>query len=326
MGGSVRISKSHTRLGREVTGLVFPTSVKPLLTFQEMVKNSKGAIDILVVVFLAGMASGVFASSWNPFYKILNKKPPTEQVAVVQQQLEAAQLAAKAQEAQLKTANAQERALLESEVQSAQQDNEGTVEALKRVSPEHATAEVNLAKAMAQRVSFKLAMAIGDLPADQKSSMILLIDQALSEKQSEVDEANRKLAQRDKDFLALSKQHEEVVTKVIPALEKKTEQANGRVDELSNELAAKTGTLAQWAKDKFNSDAEKSGLRASLDRMFYWIFWAVGGYLFLAYVLPGIVKHLKSGKFKNFLRDVSGFILNPLLHLDAKKKIEAKND
>lgn len=291
-----------------------------------MNRNSKGEVSVVVVIFLAGMAAGVFAGNWNPFYKMLGKEPPTQQVQAAQAKVEAARLEAEVKEAKLKEAAELERRQLEQQIQSAQQDNVGTLEALKRVPPEHTTAEVKLASAMATRVSLKLARAIGKLPADQQDAMILLIDQALSEKQSEVDEAHRKLAQRDKDFEELSKEHEVTLNKVIPALKKDTEAAKQKADQLSAELNTTTNTLSQWAKDKYESEARAHGLQASIDKLISTALWLGGIWAFVVYILPGLVKHMGPGRTKNFLRDVSGYITSPLLYHDAKRKLNAPSD
>lgn len=288
-----------------------------------MKRNSRGAVDILVVVFVAGMAAGVFAGNWNPFYKLMGKKPPTEQVAVAQAKLEEARQAALLKEAELRAAADTERKQLEQQVQSAQQDNLGTVEALKRVPPEHATAEVKLAASMAQRVSLKLARAIGQLPRDQQDAMILLIDQALSEKQAEVDAAMQKLAQRDKEFDLLSDERDHYVKDIIPALKADTEKANQKADKLAQDLNTKTDTLSQWARDKFESDAKAHSLQASFDKMVRYALYVAGVWAFVVYVLPGLLKHLSPGKTKNFLRDISGYLTSPLLYHDAKRKLDA---
>ena len=110
-------------------------------------RNNRGEITVavMVVMFAAGLASGVFFKAWNPMYKLFNKVPPTEELASLQIKLDAVKAAADAKEAELVRANAQERADLEAQVQSAQGASLGAGEALKRVSAEHRTAEVKLA-------------------------------------------------------------------------------------------------------------------------------------------------------------------------------------
>ena len=72
-------------------------------------------------------------------------------------------------------------------------------------------------------------------------------------------------------------------------------------------------------------DAEKrkaGSFAAQIDKLWRIVLWCVVGYLFITIGLPGIVKHLESGRLKNALRATSGYLTNPLLHLDAAKKID----
>ena len=292
-----------------------------------MKRNSmRGAVDLLVVMFVAGLAAGVFAGNWNPFYRLLGKEPPTAQVTALQAQLVIAGHDANAKAAQVAAAKDDERAKLESQIRAAQQDNVGASEALNRVPAEHRTAETSLAAAMTQRVSLKLAAAIGKLPSDQQAAMVVLITQALSEKQSEVDEATRKLAARDQDFTALSAVRDELVRVTIPALEQQAQSAQKHAAEVAGKLTEKTNLVKEWADAKFESDAKSRTLSASLDRVWHYALWLGGIWAFLAFVLPGLIKHMEAGRIKNALRDTSGFALNPLLYWDARKKIKSASN
>lgn len=292
-----------------------------------MKRNSmRGAVDLLVVMFVAGLAAGVFAGNWNPFYRLLGKEPPTAQVTALQAQLVIAGHDANAKAAQVAAAKDDERAKLESQIRAAQQDNVGASEALNRVPAEHRTAETSLAAAMTQRVSLKLAAAIGKLPSDQQAAMVVLITQALSEKQSEVDEATRKLAARDQDFTALSAVRDQLVRVTIPALEQQAQSAQKHAAEVAGKLTEKTNLVKEWADAKFESDAKSRTLSASLDRVWHYALWLGGIWAFLAFVLPGLIKHMEAGRIKNALRDTSGFALNPLLYWDARKKIKSASN
>lgn len=284
-------------------------------------KCNRAFIDPLTLVFIGGVAAGVFIGNWEPFYKLRGKEPPTKQVAAAQAELAKATAEAQAREAALNEANKAERQVLESQVRSAQQDNVGTVEALKRVPAEHATAEVKLASAMAQRVSLKLARAIGNLPADQQDAMILLIEQALSEKQAEVDEAYRKLAERDAAFAQLSAERDHLNAVVIPAIQQDKAEADAKAAALAEKVNEATGSLAKWAKEKYAAEAKARGFQATIDKLINLALWGAGLYVFIVFILPGIVKHMAPGKLKNFLRDVNGLSTNPLTYLDAKRKL-----
>lgn len=286
-------------------------------------KCNRAFIDPLTLVFIGGVAAGVFLGNWDPTYKLLGKEPPTKAVAAAQAELAKATAEAQAREASLTAANQAERQALEKQVQSAQQDNVGTVEALKRVPAEHATAEVKLAAAMAQRVSLKLARAIGNLPADQQDAMILLIEQALSEKQAEVDEARRKLAERDAAFARLSDERDHLNAVVIPAIQQDKAEADAKAAALAEKVKEATGSLATWAKEKSAAEAKARGFQASFDKLIRMALWAGAAYVFIVFILPGIVKHMQSGRLKNALRDLNGYVTNPLTYHDAKTKLNA---
>lgn len=292
-----------------------------------MKTGNRGSIEVGVVYLLAGVAAGVFLGNWNPFYKLLGKEPPTKELAAVRAELEQTKTEAATTQAALAEANAQERADLEEQIQSAQGDALGAQEAIKRVPPEHRTAEVKLAAAMTQRVSLKLAKAIGTLPVDQQEAMVLLIDQALSEKQAEVDEAYRKLAERDREFAVITKERDVLVKTTIPKLSQELETINEKKATLEAKVDEVTNKVSEWADKKAASDAEAHSLRGSLDRLWFYIkvgvALAVGGYVFVAFFLPGLIKHMGNGRLKNLLRDISGNFTNPFLYNDAKAKLNS---
>ena len=289
-------------------------------------QKTRGIAETTVVIFLAGMAAGVFFGNWNPFYKLLGKEPPTKQLTQVQAEL----VNARAEHAQrledLAEAQADERAKLESQVRSAQEDSAGVAESLDRVPAEHRTAEVELAAAMNQRVSLKLAAAIGQLPPAQQRAMIELIDKALSEKQAELDEAKRMLAVRDAEFATLTAQRDDLVRETIPKLQKRAEDAENREIALDAKVMEITADVKQWAADKYQSDAQARSLEGTIAKLFKLGALLAAGYFFVAFVLPGLIKHMGSGRVKNFLRGVAGYLTSPLLYHDAKKKISAAKE
>lgn len=291
-----------------------------------MVRTNRGFIDAFSLMFLGGVAVGVFLGNWDPTYKLLGKEPPTKAVAAAQAELAKATAEAQAREASLTEANKAERQALERQVQSAQQDNVGTVEALKRVPAEHATAEVKLAAAMAQRVSLKLARAIGNLPADQQDAMILLIEQALSEKQAEVDEAYRKLAERDAAFAEVSAERDHLNAVVIPAIQQDKAAADTKVSEMAAKVATAQDSLSQWAKEKYAAEARARGFQASLEKLWRMALWGAAAYVFLAFILPAIVKVMPPSTTKNAVRIVAGILTSPILFLDAMRKLAARKD
>ena len=276
-----------------------------------------------ILYLLAGLAAGIFAGHWKPL-AFLAPKPPTAQLTAAQADLAKAKADAAAKEQALVAAKTDERAKLEAQIRAAQQDNVGAVEAWKRVPPVHQTAEVKLAGQMTQRVSLKLTAAIGQLPADQQAAMVELIAQALSDKQAEVDEAYAKLAQRDAEFATVTADRDAVKAQ-IPVLTQKAATAQETALTAESKVAAKTEEVKQWADKKDASDRQAGGLAASLATVWHWALGIAGVWAFLAFVVPGLVKHMASGTAKTVLRAISGYATSPLLFHDASTKLAALN-
>ena len=85
------------------------------------------------------------------------------------------------------------------------------------------------------------------------------------------------------------------------------------------EVTAKTNEVKTKADELYKATQENGSLWGSVKKT---VFVLVGIYLFLAVGVPALVKHLATDNpLKHVLRDLSGYSLNPLMHLDAKKKI-----
>lgn len=279
----------------------------------------KGFIDPATLGVLAGLSVGIFGAKWAPF-EFLKPKPPTAQLTKLQSDLAKSQAdTANAQQAAT-AAIAAERARLETMLRSAQQDTLGIITAQNRVPAVNRTAELKLATAMANRVSFKLVAAVGALPQDQQDAMVQLIDQALSDKQSEVDAANAKLAARDKEFATVSAERDTIKAE-IPVLTAKAAKAEETTKAVQAQVTAKTDEVKIFADKADAKERENGSLSGALASAIRWLIGIAIGWVFLAFVLPAIVKVMRAGPIKNFLRDVSGFILNPIHHADAKTKI-----
>lgn len=281
-----------------------------------------GIVDpvTLSLVALIALAAGVFGTSWKPL-EFLKPKPPTEELTRLQGELDAQKKAAAEALAARDAAVAAERAALEDQVRAAQQDNAGTIAALGKVPEPHKTAEVKLAAAMANRVSVKLASAIGALPATQQAEMMQLIDQALSEKQAEVDAAMEKLAIRDAEFADLVKERDQIKAQ-IPLLSRQVEAKQAELAEIEKAVTAKTDEVKRMA-DQLDAKAREAGsIGTALNRVLMAVAALILGYFFLTVILPGLVKHLDSGPLKNTLRAASGYLTNPLLYHDASKKLK----
>lgn len=283
-------------------------------------KNRSGVIDGLSLVLIAAVGIGVVAGGWKPL-NLFKKQPQTEQLTKLQSELEQAKKAAEQAEKDKQTAIAAERAKLESQIRSAQADNLGTETALKKVRSEAQTPEVKLAARMAQRVSLKLATAIGRLPIEEQEAMVTLIEQALSDKQAEVDEANRKMAEMDASFKAVTGEREQLKAQ-IPVLAEKARKAEETASVKALEVEAKTDEIKKVADKLYRADQENGSLWSNLQRG---AFILGAAYLFITFWVPGFIKHLKpTNPIKGLLRDASGYLSSPLLYHDAKSKLKEK--
>lgn len=278
----------------------------------------RGVADPVTLVLIVGLGLGYVFGSWKPLAKF-RKKPPTEELSKLQADLAKVQADAEAARVAAEVAKTQERQALEAQIRAAQADNVGTQTALKK-APD--SPEVRLASRMAQRVSLKLATAIGKLPADQQEAMIELVEQALSDKQSEVDAANAKLAALDADFKAVTGEREALKAE-IPKLTQRALKAEGEAKAVQAEVNVKTEEVKTWANKADAALRENGGLWDTLKKGALLL---VGAYAFLAFGLPAIVKVMASDNpVKPMLRDLSGYLLNPVLHHDAKRKIRSKS-
>lgn len=283
-------------------------------------KSRKGFADPVTLYFLAGLAAGIVAGSLKPL-NAFKKPPDTAKLTQLQAQLEQANNAQIKALAERDQAAKQERVKMDEQVRSAQIDNEGAVAALKRVESTHQTPEVKLASRFANRVSLKLALAVGALPRDQQEAVVELVEQALSDKQSEVDEANRKLALLDADFKAITA-HRDALKAEIPKLAEKAAKAEETAKETQNKVTEVTNQVKEKADSLYRATQENGSLYSSVKKA---VFTLVGLWLVLAVVIPCIVKHMATeNPLKHVLRDISGLSLNPFLHSDAKKKLNQR--
>lgn len=270
----------------------------------------------LGLVALVALSVGVFGTSWKPF-EFLRPKPPTEELTKLQGQLTQAQAAAEQARKEKDEAVKAERAKLESQVRSAQEDNAGTQAALSAapIGP-----EVKLAQQMAVRVDMKLAAAIGDLPKESRQAMLKLIADALAGKDQEFRDA---MAKRDAEFQIVVRERDSLKQQ-IPVLETKAAKAEETAKAVQVEVTKKTDEVKVIATKLDAKEREAGSFKGAAERTMGWLFWIAGIYCFLAYILPGLIKHMEPSWVKNRLRDISGLTTSPLLYLDAGRKIAAK--
>lgn len=217
-------------------------------------KSNRGIIDPLTMGLVAGLLVGAFGAKWAPF-EFMRPKPPTAELAKLQGDLAKSQADAEKAIKDKDAAIALERQKLSQEVRSAQQDGLGAKLALGRI--QNQTSEVKLAASMLNRVSLKLTSAIGALPQADQDAMIQLIDEALSGKQSEIDLANAKLAQRDAEFATLKAQTDQVRSQ-IPVLTERAVKAEETAKATQIQVTVKTNEVAVFA-DKLDAEKRATG-------------------------------------------------------------------
>jgi len=275
----------------------------------------KAAADPLTIglLLLLGLGAGIFGSSWKPL-EFLRPAPPVAELTKLQAQLAQVQADAEKARWEREAAVKAERAKLEQEIRSAQEDTAG-VQAALAAAP--AGPEVKLAANMAVRVDMKLAAAIGDLPKANRDAMMRLIADALAGKDAEFASA---MAKRDAEFATLRGERD-VLQAQIPVLTQKVAKAEETAKVVQAEVTKKTDEVKVIAKDLDEEKRAKGSFKASAERAINWVMWIVGIWAFFAFIVPGLVKYMPSGAVKNGLRMIAGLVTSPLLHVDADRKI-----
>lgn len=282
--------------------------------------SCRGAVDpITLGVVVVVLGFGAKLAGWKPS-EMFRRKPPTEQVTKLQTDLAKAQAEAEAARLQLAAAAAAERAKQEEQLRWSQQMGEGAADALRRLPVEKRTAETQLASDLLSRANFGLAAAIGNLPREKQAEIIAIVDKALSAVQAERDEARSALVAKDAELHALTIEREQVKAQ-IPVLQAQLETKAATARAVQAELTVKTSEVNAWAEKADLEKRQSATLGAALER---WIIAAAclgGGWFFLAYLAPHLLKLLRPGRTKNFLRDTIGHLTGGQLYRDAKKKI-----
>ena len=281
-----------------------------------MKARGSGLIEVVVLLAALGAVGGL--AGWKPFERF-KKGPPIEQVSKLQEKLDAAESDLARAKAEADALRAAEQERKNDQLRYAQQMTGGANAALKKVVTP--SAEVVLASDLLRRSEFALGLAIGELPTAMRAEILQIVDQALSSVQAERDEARAALQARDRDLKNITQERNELATQVV-AKEREAQSIASERAKVQAELERKQAAVNVWAKTAREKELEAGSLSASFERLLYVAALLVAGYLFVAFILPGIVKAMRPGKVKNFLRDVSGYTTSPLLYADAKHKIE----
>jgi hypothetical protein len=283
--------------------------------------SQRGLIDPLTLGLVLGLAGGVFFGKWAPF-SFLKPKPDTAALTAAQAQLATAKTDAAAKEAALLAAHQAEQARLMEQLQAAQQFTVGAENALVRVPAAQATPEVKVGAALLLRGNLRLATAIGKLPPGLQDEIVTIVDQMLSADAGELAKAQAALASKDADFKTLTAERDAIKAQ-IPKLQQQADAAKEQVAVKEQAVTSLTNQVKDWAAKKFASDQQAGSLLGALASLRNLCLWVAGVWAFLAFVLPGIIKHMDSGVLKNTLRAVSGYATSPLLFHDASKKISS---
>lgn len=288
-------------------------------------RTNRGTIgvDLLLIAGVA-LALGVVAGGWKPL-DVFRKKPPVAELARLQVELDKKTAELEAARLAKEAAQAMERAKQVEQVRYAQQMTAGAVESLSRQPVEHRTPQTALSSDLLRRSEFALGLAIGGLPVDKQAEIMKIVDQALSGVEAEREAAKAALAAKDKELKVVTSERDAFKAE-LPKLEAKVVAAEAKAEKIQAKVEEKVEELKGWAKLKDAAERKAGSFSAQIDRLWRTIMWIAGIWAFLAYVLPGLIKHLNSGPLKNILRDASGYATSPLLYNDAKKKLKAANE
>jgi VIT1/CCC1 family predicted Fe2+/Mn2+ transporter len=199
----------------------------------------------------------------------------------------------------------------------------GAQEALDRQPIEHRTEQTKLAVSLLNRSELALALAIGQLPPEQQAEILKIVDKALSSLASERDEAQRLLKEKDAELRTVTKERD-AIKEELPKLAAQVEEAKAKAAAKTEEVKVAQVKLSTWATIKDKADRHASSLAGQVESLWNGLLWLAAIYVFLAFVLPAIVKVIPSGTTKNALRIVAGVFTSPILFLDAMRKLAAQ--
>ena len=288
-------------------------------------KSCRAAEPVTLLIVLAFLGATQLVPNWR-LSRLFEreKKAPISQLQAAQAELEKVRNEAANALRLLEATKLAEFTTLKKQVQGAQQLQAGVVSVLDRIPAALQTRETKLAHSLSLRVSMRLTSAVGKLPQDQQDEIFLIIDQALSDAQEQIDAAEQKLRQKDAEAQLLVKEREALQTK-IAILEPKTTALETEKAKLEATVTATTNQVVAVTQDLQAKERERGSLSAVLNNLWFRIKWGcllvVGIYVFFVWIVPGLIKHMESGKLKTALRNTSGYLSSPLLFHDAKVKL-----
>jgi hypothetical protein len=220
--------------------------------------SRRGVVQIAVVLAIAAVV-GIVAliPSWH-LPAFLQKKPPVAALSQAEVDLAKSKADLAAAQAKLDAAQAAKEKATHDQAQYAQQMVAGVPVALAR-APQ--SPEVVLAAQLANRAQIGLAAAIGDLPQDKQAEITLIVGQALSAKQAEVDAAKAALAVRDSE-LAGETASKRALEAQIPPLQATVAAKSAEVQVKDAAVQEKTAEVSKWADLKSQADQKAGSLDA----------------------------------------------------------------
>lgn len=282
-------------------------------------QRGEALTTILVVVGL--LAATQLVPNWRPQnWGIFQKAPATQQLTTAQAELDKAKAEAAKAEAALKAYQDADARRKDSQLRYGQQMAAGAAESLSLVPSASRGPEINLASSLLLRANTGLAAAIGDLTAEKQAEIHAIVAGSLSKVQAELDAARTALAVKDNE-LAVSIVERRKLEAEIPALQATVAAKEKELEKHVAVVAEKTKQVVSFAARAEEKDREAGSFKTQLEKLLCVTLWIAGVYAFLAFVLPGLIKHLDSGRLKDSLRGVAGYLTSPLLYMDAKKKI-----
>lgn len=221
-------------------------------------RSNRGAIPVVVYFVLAGFGLVAAVPNWRP-QNWFPKDPPTKELLAAQADLERVKAEAKlAQDALNAVKQAEESRKREQSI-FGQEMAHGAEVALK-TAPE--SPQVALAKSLLARANPALVLALGELPADKRNEILLIVSQSLSGAADQLAQANATLALRDKE-LAVATAERETLKARLPSLESAVEAKSQEVATQTLKISQKTQEVVTYA-EKLAAEKQQSGSLGAL--------------------------------------------------------------
>lgn len=267
-------------------------------------KSKRGVIPVVVLYVVGGLALTQLVPNWR-VGNLFAKGPQTKQLAEAQADLVKAKATAAEAKLAYEAALVDERAKTTTQLRYSQQFAYPLPELLMK-APQ--TPEVKLARSFALRVNSSLVLAIGDLPADKRAEVLQVIQDAVSDKQAEVDAANEKLAEMDAQ-LKITTEEKAVLAAQLPVLQQAKAAADVKVLAKDAEVVTATAKVAAYA-DKAAAKEKEAGSLGALVVKLLWVIGIIGAlYIFAHFMLPSLAQEFPAvawlGKLNKTVKSVS---------------------